>query len=111
MNISKWLVLGSLVVGAHSVSAASVPDKDVEIDALKRISNELRVIKEMLTEAQRYQSVGDPNPFLYNEAGRDLNLLIMGFDDYIDGRFDPTYEREPLRFESMVRGGDVVHRK
>lgn len=109
-NIRNTFIGGALLF-THVSHAGALPNKDVEIDALKRVSHELQVVKEMLVEAKRYQNAGDPNPFLYDEADRDLNLLIMAFDDYIAGRFDPTYQREPLRVEDAVRGDGVLHRE
>ncbi|HAV1520154.1 TPA: hypothetical protein JG825_003473 [Vibrio parahaemolyticus] len=108
MNLQRFSVVVPLLATSLIVQAA--PErKDVELDALRRISSELNVVKDMLKEAKRYQEAGDPEPFLYGEAERDLNVLIMGFEDYIEGRFDPTYEREPLRFEGSLRREGVIH--
>jgi hypothetical protein len=98
----KITIFAGLLLLTQGVSAKS----EMELDGLQRVVSELKFVKEMVIETRRYKSPGAVDEFLYDEALRDLDVITMSIEDYISGRFDPTYQREPLRLEASRRADE-----
>ena len=93
---SYFLLFILLGLSANSAHASS----ELETKALERIVDELKVVIEMVDEAQLLQRPGEMASFQYRPLKRDLNVVIDGINTHIDEQFDTTYKRIPLFAES-----------
>lgn len=95
-KLSHSLILILLAFNTSYLHASS----ELETEALERIVAELKVVIEMVDEAQLLQRPGEMTSFQYRPLKRDLNVVIDGINTHIDEQFDTTYKRVPLFAES-----------
>ncbi len=95
----KRIVRGLVVAVALFGSATATATTEQEREILSRTANEMELIMEMLSDAERRQAPGDTEVFDYTAAKLDIGEIISALRAHVASKHNPAYKREALYVE------------